>query len=507
MTLVHTLSFVDRQILSILAEQIKADLELTDAQLGFLYGTAFAIFYTLFGIPLGRLADRWRRGRLMAIGLALWSGMTMISGFASSYALLAIARLGVGVGEASASPSAISMQADLFPKRLRGRANAIYSTGVYVGAGLSLPLGGAISQAWNQTYGDAAPLGLAGWQAAFIAVGFPGLLVAAWVWSLREPQRLGVHGEPVATAYAGAWRSFAAELLAFIPPFTLWSVSRYRGELVRNLMIMAGLAAAMALLIAWTGDVAQWVIYGIAVYAVASWVQALRHNDPPAHRLIWGTPEVVLMLVGFGSIAIITYSVGFWAAPYAIRTYHLAPPEVGLAIGIPGAVASGIGVLLGGWLSDVWKRHDPRGRIFTCMLAPVLATPLVIAQYFAPDFTTFAVLSAAVYAASSMWLGSAFAIGPDFVLPRMYGTLSATSIMANTMIGLCIGPYGTGKVATLTGDLRLGVFSALLAAPVAVVCLWKLSQKAGLLEETKMQRAQESGEVLAANPRDAVAPA
>jgi hypothetical protein len=277
--------------------------------------------------------------------------------------------------------------------------------------------------------------------------------------------------------------------------------------LVRNLMIMAGLAAAMTLLIVWTGDVAQWVIYGIAVYAVASWVQALRHNDPPAHRLIWGTPEVVLMLMGFGSIAIITYSVGFWAAPYAIRTYHLTAPQVGLAIGIPGAAASGIGVLLGGWLSDVWKRHDPRGRIFTCMLAPVLATPLVIAQYFAPDFATFAVLSAAVYAASSMWLGSAFAIGPDFVLPRMYGTLSATSIMANTMIGLCIGPYGTGKVATLTGDLRLGVFSALLAGPIAIVCLWKLSQKAGLLEATKTQRAQESGEILAANPRDAAAPA
>ena len=104
LSIVYLLNFVDRQILSILANDIKADLGLDDAQLGFLYGTAFAIFYALFGIPLGRLADTWNRTRLLAIGLALWSGMTALSGFAKNAATITVARIGVGVGEATSAP-------------------------------------------------------------------------------------------------------------------------------------------------------------------------------------------------------------------------------------------------------------------------------------------------------------------------------------------------------------------------------------------------------------------
>src|SRR5580658_5085844 len=112
--LVYAINFIDRQILSILAQDIKADLGVSDAQLGFLYGTAFAIFYSLFGIPLGRLADGWHRCRLIALGLTLWSSMTALSGLASSFGLLAAARVGVGIGEASASPAAYSLLGDYF---------------------------------------------------------------------------------------------------------------------------------------------------------------------------------------------------------------------------------------------------------------------------------------------------------------------------------------------------------------------------------------------------------
>src|SRR4051794_7209907 len=112
LVLVYAINFVDRQIISILAQDIKRDLRLDDSQIGFLYGTAFAVFYALFGIPLGRLADSWYRGRLIAMGLALWSGMTAMSGFATSYGMLSCARIGVGIGEASASPAAYSMISD-----------------------------------------------------------------------------------------------------------------------------------------------------------------------------------------------------------------------------------------------------------------------------------------------------------------------------------------------------------------------------------------------------------
>ena len=188
---VYIFNFIDRQIISILAEEIKADLGISDAEIGFLYGTAFAVFYAVFGIPLGKLADVWTRKSLISIGLAFWSLMTALSGTARSFAALAAYRFGVGVGEASASPAAFSMLSDYFSPKVRATVLAIYSSGVYIGAGIGLFLGGVIVDAWKDAFPDPAlaPFGLKGWQAAFFAVGLPGLLVAVWMWTLREPVR------------------------------------------------------------------------------------------------------------------------------------------------------------------------------------------------------------------------------------------------------------------------------------------------------------------------------
>jgi MFS family permease len=112
LVVVYVFNFLDRQILAILAERIRADLGVSDAELGFLYGTAFAVFFAAFGIPLGRLADVWDRRKLIALGLAVWSLMTALSGFARSFPELALARIGVGIGEASAAPAAYSLLSD-----------------------------------------------------------------------------------------------------------------------------------------------------------------------------------------------------------------------------------------------------------------------------------------------------------------------------------------------------------------------------------------------------------
>src|SRR5258705_7792867 len=169
LVLVYVINFVDRQIISILAQDIKHDLHLQDAEIGFLYGTAFAVFYALFGLPLGRLADVWVRKSLIACGLAFWSAMTALSGTASSFASLGAYRIGVGVGEASASPAAFSTLVDWFPARLRATALSIYSSGVYIGAGIGIFLGGWIVDAWRAAYPEAEgvpPFGLRGWQVA-----------------------------------------------------------------------------------------------------------------------------------------------------------------------------------------------------------------------------------------------------------------------------------------------------------------------------------------------------
>lgn len=498
LVLVYALSFIDRQILSVLAEDVKRDLRLTDAELGFLYGTAFAIFYTVFGIPLGRLADSWRRGWLMALGLTLWSLMTVLSGFSSTFAQLAVARVGVGVGEASASPAAYSLLATLYPQSRRAMAIGIYTAGAYLGIGLSLPVGGLIADHWNAWYpGGGAPLGLKGWQAGFVAVGLPGVFVALWVASLREPPRYDVRGEILPPARPGAWRDFAADVGALLPPFTLWSVARFPGELRRNLLMAIAVAAAVAGLIRVTGDAGQWIAYGIGVYAIASWSQALCHTDPPAFALIWGSPIVPLALIGFGGAVLITYAFGFWTTPFAIRTFGVSASEAGVTIGVPGAIASAAGVITGGRLSDWWKRRDARGRIFTAMVSVAAPVPLIGFMFTRDDFATYAMVSPLIYFLSSIYTASAAAAYQDLVLPRMYGTIGAIFLAGSTMVGLAIGPYATGKVATLTGSLRIGTLSMLLIVPIALFALWRMSKRAAWAETTKVDRAAAAGEVTA----------
>ena len=493
--LVYVFNFIDRSILSILAQDIKASLGLGDAQLGFLYGTAFAVFYALFGIPLGRLADSWYRGRLIAAGLAMWSAMTALSGLAGSYGQLAFARIGVGIGEASASPAAYSLLADYFPVRRRALVLSIYSAGLYVGGGLSLPLGGWIAHAWTRSYQHAvAPFGLAGWQVAFLAVGVPGLLLALWVLSLREPARGLAEGHTSPVAQPGAWRAFARELAAILPPFTLWSVARLPGGLRRNLLLLGAIAGIAACLARVTGDTLQWSTIGLGAYAVVSWTQVLYATDRPTFALLYGTRPVALALCRFGAIAFVSYSLFFWGAPYAIRTFGVGADVAGLMLGVPGAFASAAGCVTGGYLSDVWKRRDSRGRLFVCMLAAIMPAPLLFAALAAADVRIFFLINPLILFVAYLWVGPAAAAIQDCVLPRMRGTAGAIFILAVSILGLGLGPYSTGKVAALTGSLRAGMLSMTIMMPLGLLLLWLASRHIGAAEDTRMARARAAGE-------------
>ena len=509
LVLVYILNFIDRQILSILAEDIKRDLALEDAQIGFLYGTAFAVFYALFGIPLGRLADSWYRGRLMAMGLALWSSMTALSGFANSFAVLAAARIGVGIGEASASPAAYSMISDYFPKERRATALSIYSSGLYIGGGLSLPIGGYVLSRWNSAYPSPAeaPLGLAGWQAAFLAVGLPGLLIALWVMTLREPPRGASDGLNQPVVRPNAWRDFGRELVAILPPLTLVNVSRIPGALPTNLSALA-LVVLVGTALAWlTGNWAQWAAYGLGVYAVFSWVQSLKQRDPPTYRLLWGTPLVITMAIAFGSISFVTYAVAFWGPPYVLRTFYPDPTgpamfiegmrateELAMILGWSAAVSAAVGVILGGVISDWWRRHDARGRLFVNMIAAVVPAPIVFVMFTTDSLELFYWLNPLAHVFSAMWVGAAVATLQDVVLPRMRATAGATYILGTTMVGLALGPYFAGKMADTFESLRMGVFSLFVVPPLTVAALWIASRRLAELEATKVERARAAGE-------------
>ncbi|GAA4641944.1 hypothetical protein GCM10023115_02680 [Pontixanthobacter gangjinensis] len=496
LVLIYILNFVDRNILSILAEDIKADLNIGDDDLGFLYGTAFGVFYALFGIPLGKLADNWHRVRLMTIGLALWSAMTALSGFARSFGALSVARIGVGVGEATASPAAYSLISDWFPKRMRATALAIYSSGLYIGGGVSLLIGGLIVERWNSAYPDGGAFNLAGWQAAFIAVGLPGLLLAALVFTLREPIRGQVDGivtDPVKDPFRG----FVQELFAIIPPFTVLQAAQHGSRaLVTNLIGAAVISAVAYLLILVTGDWRQWIAVAIGYYAVFSWATTLKRRDPPTFALIWGSPAFLCTILGYGMVAFASYSVTFWAAPYAIRVLGEAPSMVGFWIGGPGAVAGFLGVIIGGRVADWLRERNPAGRILVILfgvLAPVI--PLIVA-FNTSNVALFYVLSFVLSLFASSALGAAAATSQDLVLPRMRGTATATFFLSTTLIGLALGPYLAGQVSVMTGSLSTGVLSLLIAAPIGTVLLIAAYRLVPTAELTLIERAKAAGEVI-----------
>lgn len=491
LVVVYILNFIDRQIVSILAVDIKRDLNLTDSDMGFLGGAAFAVFYALFGIPLGRLADNWNRVRLLCIGLALWSTMTALSGFARNQLTLSLARMGVGVGEATASPTAYSLISDYFPKKQRATALAIYSSGLYLGGGVSLFIGAKVVQAWNNSYPGGGPLGLVGWQAAFLVVGIPGLLLALWVASLREPKRGAMDGV-ASPSSPRPFADFFADLSTIIPPFTVLGAAR-RGPvaLVINLAAAAFLVGFAWIMIRLTGNLPQWSAVALGYYAVFSWASSLRSKDPATFKLIWGTPAFICTTLGYGLVSLTAYALGFWSPPYAETVLGLPKAELAFVLGGSGAVSGFLGVIIGGRVADALRARFPAGRILVILFGVVTPIIPIWIGYTTESAVLFYVMNflAGMFGATA--LGAAAATTQDLVLPRMRGTATASFFLGTTLVGLSFGPYMVGQISDLAGDLRTGILSLIGVAPIAVVLLLYAYRAVPKAEATLSERAGE----------------
>ncbi len=193
LTFAYILSFLDRQIMALMVQPIKRDLGISDTSMSLLLGLAFAIFYTILGLPIGRLADRASRRGIIGWGIALWCLMTAMCGLAHSYWTLFLARIGVGVGEATLAPSALSLISDYFPKDKRGQAISFYNSGVGLGAAVAMILGGQVVQFVSQAPPFTLPIigELYAWQTVFLVVGLPGIAVALLMLTVKEPLRRG----------------------------------------------------------------------------------------------------------------------------------------------------------------------------------------------------------------------------------------------------------------------------------------------------------------------------
>ena len=196
LVVIYASSHVDRQIVSILAESIKEELLLSDTQLGFLIGLSFAIFYATLGIPIAILADRYSRRNIIAISVIVWSGMTALCGLAGSYLQLALARIGVGIGEAGSSPPSHSMISDLYPPEKRATAMGIYAAGINIGVLLGFLVGGWIDE-WY------------GWRIAFFVVGLPGVILGLLMFfTVKEPARMQAPKPMPKNIFAEIWDTF-----------------------------------------------------------------------------------------------------------------------------------------------------------------------------------------------------------------------------------------------------------------------------------------------------------
>lgn len=221
LVLAYICSYIDRQILSLMVDLIRADLKISDSQFGLLHGLSFALLYCMLGIPFGLLADRMPRKRIIIAGILFWSLMTALCGLTRHFWQLFLTRVGVGVGEATLSPSAYSLLSDCFPRAKLGRAMSVFIAGGGLGAGIAFMVGswliGFIEA--NGPYGFPAVGALRTWQTVFLLVSIPGIVVALLLLGFREPARQGR-----VTADAPSWRAvgaFLAERWRFIVPFLL----------------------------------------------------------------------------------------------------------------------------------------------------------------------------------------------------------------------------------------------------------------------------------------------
>jgi len=372
---IYIINFLDRAVINILAEPIKNELHLADWQLGLMSGLAFAIFYTVLGIPIARMAERKNRPMIIGTAVAVWSGFTALSGAAGSFATLVLCRIGVGVGEAGCTPPAHSLIADYVPKEKRASALAFYSMGTPLGGLLGLVMGGLVADAY-------------GWRAAFLVAGVPGILFAFLCWfTLKEPRKImAAHSATIVAGQATFGETlkylskkktfwliaFGAAIKAFIgyghAPFTASFFMRVHGEEVANLAAMFDLKSlgflglALGLMGGTAGAISAWMGGQIADKYAKSDLRG--YVVVPAFASLLAVPVYIIAVsVPSASVALCILVINgllgsLWYGPVYAIGQSIVPPHMrattsAILLFTINLIGLGLGPLAVGILSDV----------------------------------------------------------------------------------------------------------------------------------------------------------
>lgn len=511
--LVQLLSLLDRQILAILGPRIKSDLHIGDAEMGMLYGTVFGLFYALFSLPLGRLSDGWVRTRLLAISIMFWSLATALAGFATGFGLLALSRLGVGIGEASSQPAGTSLLLDYFPRRRRGLALAAVAAAIALGLGFSNLLGGVAAGWWDRHHADTA---LKGWQFAFLVAAAPGLPLAILLWRMAEPQRGRLDGIPTPKD-PHPFRASGAVFVSVLPGLHFLALHRERAgirawtiNLGALIVIVAGATAAARWAQAFSPrpplhlagamvdtHVLQWSVTGFGLFVLVNLAQMLARSDKPVMAVMASPTLQAAMLVGALQSMINYGAMGFTPA-FLMKNYHLTPAETGLQFGLLAAAIGVIGPMVAGPTADwVEARAPGSGRAWLTMVALCVSPLLAIFVFQANDAPTFYMRFVAYAFVLTLWLPPLYALMYEQVLPRMRGITASIFIILSTLLGIGLGPYCVGLVSDASnGDLGHAILSInWVAVPIAILLLIIVVR--GRADTARVvDRARRAGEVI-----------
>jgi MFS family permease len=390
---------------------------------------------------------------------------------------------------------------------------------VALGLGGALVLGGLTAGAWDDAWPQGgAPLGIKGWQAAFLVAAIPGLLLGILLMRLPEPQRGAAdghapHRDPA--PFLAAWRT----LYAILPLGCWFNLASRRASALTWAINLTGLAAIIAIgrgLTAWTnalrpdapplhlagftigGNALQWIITGFGCYVLLNWLQSLRLTDKPAFALIARSPAMLLVLAIGALQSVINYGVMGFTPSYLIQHFHESPARVGVIFGTVAALIGIVGPLIAGPLSDRVHARFPGGRLYVTLASLTISPFLGFLTYRADTITGFYLWFVTYSITLTMWLPPIYATYLDLVLPRMRGTVISVYILSMTIIGLGCGPYAVGLMSDLNGgDLSTAILSLYWIGPLIVVLIVAAIRRLPKDEGLLVGRASQAGESFA----------
>ena len=395
--LIYTLNFIDRTLISVVAQPIINSFSLTDTQWGLLSGPPFALFYALMGIPIAMWADRSNRVMVIAVCVILWSIMTALCGMATAFIWLLIFRVGVAIGEAGCTPPANSIITDYYPPKSRANAIGIYSMGVTLGGVLAQLFGGSIASIQGADFGawiDSIGLGflfsgmdwttVEGWRIAFVVIGAPGAIIAIILWlTIKEPPR-GYSDPPDADPTRKA--PFFEAFKEFGVKPTFW-----------------------------------WLGMGAALVA----------------------------FVGYGLIS--------FQAPFLQRVHGIDVREAAIMYGAPLAAFAAFGTFIGGFLSEKLSDRFPAVVAWLPAVGLLLAIPAYVLAFFSSSLTIVFALWAFAAVGHYAYLGAQYSVGTGIVSPRSRATTIAVLLLIISLIGNGIGPLFVGAMSDFFMSREIGL--------------------------------------------------